>query len=473
MITLIVYPFLVIPGYFSLVTMNSSLVAHMFTVTLWIYPVIVRFLTSLITVFMTEMINQFMFYSMIAPLAFIDIRFNSADDDVEINIVKGVVKAIIFFLSRNIVKYMVIYTDRRAIQHERETNLKTKKSKEEKSDEAKKSKEKLSEIKEPSSGVQVVFEDELEDLTYYGQLILGLGGHGVPGWIFIFRIKDHLQFGFAAAGSLVMEALMVVGFKNFMDWLEKRKERKKKAEEKEKRKQVKKASKLSKGFSRKGSITPNMAAIKGSKATDKDKKSRPSNRQSQKVVPDMTSRPASRQSQKAVPDMYSRKSNSSNAAQLAPMNPLRKDSSKTSILPESNKEAMAMFAITAFHQDNRRQAVERRFYMCSTYAAIIGAATIYMIFSTGDGHQELCNYYGNVSLTVVAWRLFAVLSVQFLVDWWFTLNQLIWGLPFGFTTQIETTIVQGFLVTSLAILQSLTVLMAHERGLFGTCQVTL
>lgn len=451
--------------------MHSSIVAHMLTVTSWVYPIVVRFLTSLITVFMTEMINQLMFYSMIAPLAFIDIRFNTANDDVEINIVKGVLKAILFFLSRNIVKYMVIYTDRRAIQHERETNLKAKKSKE---DEVKKSLGKLSESSdlqtstEPpkAGGVQVVFEDELEDLTYYGQLILGLGGHGVPGWMFIFRIKDHLQFGIAAVGSLVMEALMVVGFKNFMDWVEKRKERKKKAEEKEKRKQVKKAPKLSKGFSRKGSITPNMAAIKGSKSTDKAKKP-------PKNVPNMTSRTLNRQSQKVVPDSFSRKSNTSNTAQLAPLHLLRKDSSKSSIFPDSNKEAMTNFAITAFHQDNRRQAVARRFYMCSTYAAIIGAATIYMIFSTGEGQQELCSYYENVEVNVVVWRLFAVLSVQFLVDWWFTLNQLIWGLPFGFTTQIETTIVQGFLVTSLAILQSLTVLMAHERGLFGTCKITL
>lgn len=407
---------------------------------------------------MTEMINQFMFYSMIAPLAFIDIRFSSStDQDVGLNITKGVLKAIIFFLARTIVKFAVIYSDRKEIQRQREKNLNQKEVKASK-DELDNSFEKIpdSSDSQKANAVQVVYEDELVDLSYYGQLILALGGHGVPGWMFIFRIEDHLQFAFAAVGSLVMEALMVVSFKNFMDWTEKRKERKKKTEEKEKIREAKKASKLSKGLKRKGSITPNMDAIKGIKPEDRKKN----------AIKDAPSF----KGQKITPEISKRASGSVKNNQLGVgSNALRKDSSRGSIFEIGKNEPMALIAATAFHQDNRRQAVERRFYMCSTYAAIIGAATIFMIFSTGDGNQNLCSYYGKVGVTTVLWRLVAVLSVQFVVDWWFTLNQLMWGLPFAFTAQIETTIVHGFLVTSLSILQSVTVLMAHERGLFGSC----
>ena len=447
LVTLAVYPFLVIPGYLSLTLICRSVCAHMLTVTASIYPILARLFASILTVFMTEFINQCLFYSMIAPLAFIDIRLtNGSADDAGINIAKGILKAIIFFLSRNLAKYVVIFSDRRAIQNSRANKLNTTKD-----DTGENSCEKLSENTESpkASALQVVYEDEIEDLSYYGQLILSLGGHGVPGWIFIFRIEDNLQFGIAAAGSLVMEALMAVVFKNFMDWLEKRKERKKKAEEKEKKRQNRQASKITKGFKRKGSITPNMIAMKGGKAEKTGV-----HRKSKKMVPDVASRSANR----APPQLS------------LPINQLRKESSKSSIFAEKTNDTLTVVALTAFHQDNRRQAVERRFYMCSTYAAIVGAAAVYMIFSTGIEQQVLCQDYGNVGPLVVFWRLFAVLTVQFLVDWWFTLNQLLWGLPFGFTTKIEITIVQGFLVCALAIVQSITVLMAHERGLFGSCQ---
>jgi hypothetical protein len=432
----------------------------MLTVTSWIYPIFLRFLTSILTVIMTEMISQFMMYSMIAPLAFIDIRFSSSEEEaVGINIAKGILKAIIFFLARTTVKFTVIYMDRRAIQHQREKNVRSKETKDKKSEYVDKSSERIP-VSPKDSSLEEVYEDELEDLSYYGQLILALGGHGVPGWMFIFRIQDHLQFAFAAVGSLGMEALMVVSFKNFMDWVEKRKVRREKAEAKEKSIEARKTSKLSKGLKRKGSISPNMAAIKGIKPGDRNKKG------NKKVVaPDMGNRVPIFKGQKTTPETSVQKSISSKNQ----LNPLRKDSSRGSIFENPKNEAITLLAATAFHQDNRRHAVERRFYMCSTYAAIIGAATIYMIFSTGNGQQKLCSYYGNVDATTVLWRLFAVLSVQFVVDWWFTLNQLMWGLPFAFTAQIETTIVHGFLVTSFSILQSVTVLMAHERGLFGSC----
>lgn len=136
---------------------------------------------------------------------------------------------------------------------------------------------------------------------------------------------------------------------------------------------------------------------------------------------------------------------------------------------QKTKAAINAFAVSALHQDNRRIAVEKRFDMCSTYSSIIGAAVVYLISLSDDPNQALCSTYGVVGWDTIIWRASFILAGQFLVDWWFTTNQIAWGLPFAFTTQIQVTFVQGFMVASFAIAQSVTVLMAHERGLFGSC----
>ena len=161
-------------------------------------------------------------------------------------------------------------------------------------------------------------------------------------------------------------------------------------------------------------------------------------------------------------DITSRSNNLSKSA-------LQLDKGKMEAFNQKTKAAINAFAVSALHQDNRRMAVEKRFDMCSTYSSIIGAAVVYLISLSDDPNQALCATYGVVSWDTILWRASFILTGQFLVDWWFTTNQISWGLPFAFTTQIQVTFVQGFLVASFAIAQSVTVLMAHERGLFGSC----
>lgn len=464
----------------------------MITVTFWIYPILARIFTSIIVVISTEIVKQCLFYSMILPLAFVDIMRAQGP-------LGGLVKAIIFFLSRNIVKYTVIFADRRAIQQERENVIREKKlnaeqMKKEADDETGNEDGDEEEIpiqREDSKakGMEVVYEDEITDLTYYGQLILALGGHGVPGWVFILRIEGDVQFWIAAVGSLIFEASVTVSIKGFQTWLEKRKQRNLKAAEaaKKKENEVRKTTfnRSSNMLARKGAVSPNVHAFHGKANSIKTgglSKSHAAgqalfkNSQTYQNSKDDVYDPSKASAESRIKYGQSQlkvaaNSNlaNSNRKSLVSLN----NNDKINKINEKTKEAINNIAIAAFHQDNRRMAIERRFSMCSTYSSIIGAAVVYLISITGDPNQKLCEEYGLVMWDMVLWRAFVVLFLQFLVDWWFTTSQIFWGLPFAFTTQIQITFTQGFIVASLAIVQSMTVLMAHERGLFGACKVSI
>ena len=430
----------------------------MYTIVAWVYPITARILTSIIVVIITEISKQLLFYSMILPLAFIDIEVARGPFG-------GIIKAILFALSRNIVKYVVIMLDRKSVHENRKAQVENERlnceSKSELQKETSVASKNSDGEERNQAALEVVYEDEIMDLSYYGRLILALGGQGVPGWIFIIRTESPLQFWIAAAGSLLIEASVVVSYKNLLVWWEKRKQKAAKAAEKEKEQQKQRSAKKGTCAGRRGSVLPenpspsrkNTEIAKISVLID--------NKISQnRRLSVLDSTPV------ASPSMMK----SLTMEDPFAMRRVR-SSMKLDDFNAKTKAAINSIALAAFHQDNRRAAVERRFDMCSRYASIIGAGAVYLISMSGSERQELCAVYGLVPWETVLWRTAAILAIQFLVDWWFTVSQNLWGIPFAFTTQIEIPWIQGFVMAAFSIVQSMTVLMAHERGLFGSCQV--
>ena len=399
----------------------------MMLVASWIFPVILRFITSLLVVFITEITSQLLFYSMVIPLAFADISNIQGAES-------AIIKAILFFLSRNIVKYTVILLDRRAAEEARDKAL------QEKTNNA------GDDQQQPQ--IEIVHEDEIVNLTNLGHIILALGGNGVPGWAFVLRIQSDVQFLIAAAGSLFMEAAVMIAIIKFSDWLRKRKRKKAVSAAKEK---TKRASKI---------------------PSKMDRKDRTHSKHETALIQNlMKSKRASEEYNvlaQAQNPIVNRAQFISKSGASTSLNATQTNVIKTGeILTKKTQDLLNNIKLASLHQNNRRLAVEKRYEMSSNYASIIGAGVVYLISIGGNPDTSLCPRYGVIPIPVLLWRLFLVLAVQFLVDWGYTFYQLNLGLPLAFTTEIQTGFIQGFLMAAFSVTSASSAMMSHERGLFG------